>query len=598
MTILGISAYFHDSAAAIIQDGRILAAAEEERFSRIKHDNSFPTQAITWCLTETEFCIDDLDTVVFYEKPFLKFERILESFYAIAPSGFRSFLQAMPHWFGEKLFLKNRIKKALKKIEHFDSNSLRLLFPEHHLSHAAGSYFLSGFDEAAILTVDGVGEWATTTISHAKGGEIQILTEQRFPHSLGLLYSAFTQFLGFKVNNGEYKLMGLAAYGNPNSDETKFFIRLITNSLVKIHTDGSIELKQDYFGFLDTNQTIHPAKWETLFGISVRKEGDSFTNQHANLAQAIQLVTEEIMLKLAQEARRITGSSRLCLSGGVALNCVANGALQRSGIFEQIFVQPAPGDSGAAIGAALVAQSLLEERPMLHSQQSLPLYGPRLNTQDLLLLCEQQHLTCVHMEHEDLLTFVASEIDKGQVVGWCRGPMEFGPRALGNRSILGDPRNPEMQRKINLKVKKRESFRPFAPAIMAEHLSEYFEINHPSGWMQFVQPMRSEYLLPLPEGFRDLPIEQQLATPKSQFPAITHADGSSRLQSVDSEQQPLFYQLLTRFYQLTGCPMLINTSFNLRGEPIVCSVEDAIACFMQTELDLLVIENYVISRAN
>lgn len=596
MTILGISAYFHDAAAAIIQDGKILAAAEEERFSRIKHDESFPTNAITWCLAETGLRIDDVDAVVFYEKPFLKFERILESFYAIAPQGFRSFLQAMPHWFGEKLFLKNRIKKALKKIEPVDSTTLRLLFPEHHLSHAAGSYFLSGFEDAAILTIDGVGEWATTTISLGKGNDITLLQEQRFPHSVGLLYSAFTQFLGFRVNNGEYKLMGLAAYGNPDAAETKTFVTIIKTSLVNLHSDGSIELIGDFFGFLDTTQTIKPAKWKNLFGIAVRQEEDPFSRQHANLAQAIQLVTEEIILKLALEAKRITQSQNLCLSGGVALNCVANGVLQRSNMFERVFVQPAPGDSGAAIGAALFAESLLDHNLNRNLQNPLPLYGPKLDLTTLPQLCDQKNLKYVQLESENLFTFVASEMANGKVIGWCQGRMEFGPRALGNRSILGDPRNPEMQTVINLKVKKRESFRPFAPAIMVEYLSEYFGMDQPSGWMQFVQPMRSNYLLPLPQDVRDRPIEEQLSTPKSQFPSITHADGSSRLQSVHPEEQPIFYRLLAEFHRLTGCPMLINTSFNLRGEPIVCSVEDAITCFTETELDFLVIENYIINR--
>ncbi len=596
MTILGISAYFHDSAAGIIQGGLILAAAEEERFSRIKHDKRFPTQAVAWCLEETGLCLDDLDAVVFYEKPFLKFERILESFYAIAPRGFSSFLQAMPHWFGEKLFLKARIIKALKKVGPLDSKSLRLLFPEHHLSHAAGSYFLSGFDEAAILTVDGVGEWATTTISHATGNHIRMLREQRFPHSVGLLYSAFTQFLGFRVNHGEYKLMGLAAYGNPHAEETKTFIYTIKTTLLHISEDGSIELNGDFFGFLDSDQTINPAKWESLFGMTVRTETDQFSHQHANLAQAIQFVTEEIILRLAQEVKRLTGSPRLCLSGGVALNCVANGALQRSGIFKEIFVQPAPGDSGAALGAALAAHSLLTQQPSIRPQHRLPLYGPELCTTDVLPLCEQHQLECVLMEMGELLTLVASEIANGKVIGWCQGRMEFGPRALGNRSILGDPRNPDMQTIINLKVKKRESFRPFAPAIMAEELSTYFEMEQPSGWMQFVQPMRSAYLLPLPADFKDWSVDKQLSTPKSQFPAITHADGSSRLQSVDRTEHPLFYELLAQFHKLTGCPMLINTSFNLRGEPIVCGVEDAITCFLHTELDLLVIGNYIITK--
>lgn len=597
MTILGISAYFHDSAAAIVQDGQILAAAEEERFSRIKHDADFPAQAIEWCLIETGLRIDDLDAIVFYEKPFLKFERILESFYAIAPTGSRSFLKAMPHWFGEKLFLKSRIKKALKKIEAFDSTSLRLLFPEHHLSHAAGSYFLSGFEEAAILTVDGVGEWATTTISHGQGKEIKMLRELRFPHSVGLLYSAFTQFLGFRVNNGEYKLMGLAAYGNPDADETNSFIQIIKTSLVTIHDDGSIELTIENFGFMDTDQTIIPSKWEHLLGSKMRQPEEVFTRRHANLAQAIQLVTEEILLKLVAEAKRLTGSTNVCLSGGVALNCVANGVLQRAGIFEQIFVQPAPGDSGAAIGAALVASSLLAEKPPLILKNHVPLYGPEADVSGLPELCKKNNLKWEHKEEEEMLSFVTEAIAKGQVIGWCQGRMEFGPRALGNRSILGDPRNPDMQQKINLKVKRRESFRPFAPAILAEHVDTYFETNSLSGWMQFVHQMKKEYLCELREDFRDLPITEQLLTEKSAFPAITHADGSSRLQTVTEEDNPIFYRLLSAFNDLTGCPMIINTSFNLRGEPIVCSTEDAVNCFVDTELDLLVIGNYVINKS-
>ncbi|MEO0468196.1 MAG: carbamoyltransferase N-terminal domain-containing protein [Bacteroidota bacterium] len=596
MKILGISAYFHDAAAVISVDGVVIAAAQEERFSRIKHDAAFPEQAIRFCLQESGLHLSDLDAVVFYEKPFLKFERILESFYAHAPSGLRSFVVAMPHWFGEKLFLKSNIRKALKQIDSQFPNGLPLLFSEHHLSHAASAFYPSGFVEAAILTVDGVGEWATTMIAHGKDRDIHILQQQDFPHSLGLLYSAFTQFLGFKVNSGEYKLMGLAGYGEAESSETKTFIQHIREQIVKVFPDGSIRLHLPYFGFLSSLQMIRPQKWEKLFGMAMRKEGESFDLAHANLALAIQIVCEEILLKLIQAAKDLTKASRLCLAGGVALNCVANAKLRQAAIFDDIYIQPAAGDAGGALGAALAAEHLFfqQNRPPRSLNSRLQFLGPDPTESQIRDLRIKYQLDL--RQPEDLPVWLAVQLATGKIVACCRGRMEYGPRALGNRSILADPRLPDMQQRINLMVKKRESFRPFAPVILAERAADYFDMSTESPWMLEVFPLKTTHHIQPLTSLPGLSVEEKLSAQKSDFPAITHADFSARVQTVRQADHPFLHQTLTAFERLTGCPMLVNTSFNERGEPMVCTAEDAFQAFMRTGIDILIVGDTAITR--
>jgi carbamoyltransferase len=590
--ILGISAFYHDSAAALLVDGRIVAAVQEERFSRKKHDASFPEQSIRYCLEAAQLKLSELDVIAYYEKPFLKLERILQSFYDYAPYGFRSFVTAMPIWFGEKLYLKSRMQKALRKIDpDFQANS-RILFPEHHLSHAASAYYPSGFTESAILTIDGVGEWASAAVYHAQGNQIKILKELHFPHSVGLLYSAFTQFLGFRVNNGEYKLMGLAAYGDPQGVDKQAFVKKIKEQMLTIFPDGSIRLNLDYFGFLSSLQMIRPRKWEALFGLPQRTEDGPLEKAHANLAYAIQQVTEEIVFKLATHAQVLTGSSRLCLAGGVALNCVCNGMLQRSGLFEEIFVQPAAGDAGGALGAALAGEFVYFKSELVESEQD-HMQGSLLGPEMRGIGVEKPQLQSQKLPFPALTRYVARKLAQGKIVAWCQGRAEYGPRALGNRSILADPRLPDMQQKINETVKRREDFRPFAPAVLAEHALTYFQTDRLSPYMLMVHPLNPEHRHAVPENFSALPVKEQLLQVKSAFPAITHADFSARLQTVDRERYPLFHSLLQAFHEETGCPMLINTSFNLRGQPIVHKFEEAFACFMQTELDILVVNEHI-----
>jgi carbamoyltransferase len=603
MYILGISAFYHDSAAAILKDGEIIAAAQEERFSRKKHDAGFPSKAVTYCLGEAGISIDQLEAVVFYDKPLLKFERLLETYYAFAPKGFASFLMAMPVWLNEKLFLKKMIRDELKKIQLYDKKKLKLLFPEHHLSHAASAFYPSPFEEAAILTIDGVGEWATTTICKGSGNNIEILKQLNFPHSVGLLYSAFTYYLGFKVNSGEYKLMGLAPYGNPDADQTKQFVSIIKEKLVKIYDDGSVYLDQQYFNYAVGLRMVKDKKFETLFGLKRRGEEEELTQQHCNLALAIQQVTEEIVLKLAAHAKAITGAKNICLSGGVALNCVANGKLQNAGLFENIFIQPASGDAGGAVGTALAAQHIYfeKERRIATSMDAMngSYLGPSFSADAIETTIKQYKAVATTFSNRDELNkIVATHISNGNVIGWFQGRMEFGPRALGNRSIIADPRNPDMQKKLNLKIKYREGFRPFAPAVLAEDVQHYFELTSASPYMLLVHPVKKELQRAVPENYHQLSLTDKLYFQRSSLPAITHIDYSARVQTVHKETNPAFHSLICSFKQETGCSILINTSFNVRGEPVVCTPQEAYQCFMRTEMDYLVMENYFFCKTD
>ena len=601
MYILGISAFYHDSAAAIIKDGEIIAAAQEERFSRKKHDPGFPSKAITYCLKEAGISIDELQAVVFYDKPLLKFERLLETYYAFAPRGFSSFLMAMPVWLNEKLFLKKVIRDELKKIHGYDKKKLKLLFPEHHLSHAAAAFYPSPFEEAAILTIDGVGEWATTTICKGKGNNIEILKQLNFPHSVGLLYSAFTYYLGFKVNSGEYKLMGLAPYGDPTSTQTIAFINTIKTKLVTIFDDGSVCLDQQYFNYAVGLRMVKDEAFKQLFGFSKREAADELQQQHCNLALAIQQVTEEIVLKLANHAKELTGCRNICLSGGVALNCVANGKLQNEKLFDELFIQPASGDAGGAIGAALAAHYIYfeKERTVVAAIDAMKgaYLGPSFNDAEILKAANVFNAKYKRYEEREALNeIVARLLNEGNVIGWFQGRMEFGPRALGNRSIIADPRNPAMQKKLNLKIKYREGFRPFAPAVLAEDAKKYFDLTTSSPYMLLVQQVKQELQNETPEHYHQQSINEKLYFQKSSLPAITHIDYSARIQTVHASTNKAFHDLLSAFKQLTGCAVLINTSFNVRGEPVVCSPFEAYQCFMRTEMDFLVTENYIFNK--
>lgn len=601
MYILGISAFYHDSAAAIIKDGVIIAAAQEERFTRKKHDPGFPARAVEYCLHEAGVSIDDLETVVFYDKPLLKFERLLETYYAFAPKGIASFMMAMPVWLNEKLFLKKIIRDELKKIQPFDKKKLNLLFPEHHLSHAASAFYPSPFEEAAILTIDGVGEWATTTICRGKGKNIEILKQLNFPHSVGLLYSAFTYYLGFKVNSGEYKLMGLAPYGDPSSAQTKEFVGKIKSKLISIFEDGSVLLDQEYFNYAVGLRMVKDEAFKQIFGFARREPEDELQQHHCNLGLAIQQVTEEIVLKLARHAKELTGCKNICLSGGVALNCVANGKLQNEQLFHELYIQPASGDAGGAVGAALAAHHIYFENERLVIAAADAMRGAYLGpsfTEDNILAAAGlfQAKYKRYEERNGLYELVARLLDEGNAIGWFQGRMEFGPRALGNRSILADPRNPDMQKKLNLKIKFREGFRPFAPAVLAEDAENYFDLTTPSPYMLLVQQVKKELQHTVPENYHQQSIHQKLYFQKSTLPAITHIDYSARIQTVHASTNKPFHELITAFRQLTGCSVLVNTSFNVRGEPVVCTPQEAYQCFMRTEMDYLVIENFLFSK--
>jgi carbamoyltransferase len=602
MNILGISAFYHDSAATITQNGEIIAAAQEERFTRIKHDPAFPTKAVEYCLLESGLTLDKLDAIVFYDKPLLKFERLLETYYAFSPSGLRSFLTAIPVWLKEKMFLKRMLYEELFKIGEFDKKKVKLLFPEHHLSHAASAYYPSPFEESAVLTIDGVGEWATASICHGKGKDMTILKELQFPHSLGLLYSAITYFAGFKVNSGEYKLMGLAPYGDPNSANTLRYAEIIRKELIEIQPDGSIWLNQKYFDYATGLRMVKDKEWEKLFGFARRESETNLQPEHCDFALAAQIVTEEIVILMAKEAKRLTGSDNICLAGGVALNCVANGKLQNAKIFKNVYIQPAAGDAGGALGAALVGEYIYfgQERKVdtnaIDSMKGSYL-GPEFSDVDTRLMAKRYNAVYTYYENfEQLAAKTATALADGNVVGWFQGRMEFGPRALGGRSILGDARNEEMQKKLNLKIKYREGFRPFAPSVLAEDAAEYFELEGNSPYMLLVHNVQEKRRKTLPENYRALPLMEKLYYLRSDLPSITHIDFSARIQTVHKETNPRYWTLIDQFKQQTGYGLVVNTSFNVRGEPIVCTPEDAYKCLMRTEMDFLVVGNFIFDK--
>ena len=590
--ILGISAYYHDSAAAVLVDGNIISAAQEERFSRRKHDPRFPEQAIRFCLDQAGLSISDLDAVTYYEKPLLTFERLLETYIGASPRGGRSFVAAMQTWLKEKLFLKRTIQQKLQTMAGDGQAIPPLLFSEHHLSHAAAAFFPSPFASSAVLCMDGVGEWATTSAWMGTGNEIKPIWELSFPHSLGLLYSAFTFYCGFKVNSGEYKLMGLAPYGEPKYVET------IKNNLIDIKNDGTFRLNLKFFkfhrGFRMTSQRFH-----ALFGQPPRDPESDLKPFHMDLAASIQVVTEDIVLALARSLHEETGAKNLCLAGGVALNCVANGRLLREGPFDNIWIQPASGDAGSALGAALVTwhQHFNQTRtPSPRDAMHGTYLGPAFSNQDICSYLESQNIPFQSQNDEQLFNSVATLLDEGKVVGWFNGRMEFGPRSLGARSILGDPRNQDMQSVMNLKIKYRESFRPFAPAVLADHVQNQFELDQSSPYMLIVAPVKKELCTPMTQEQDQLFGIDKLNVPRSSLPAVTHVDYSARVQTVHAETNPRFHGLISAFHTRTGCPTLVNTSFNVRGEPIVCTPEDAYRCFMRTEMDVLVLENQILLK--
>ena len=591
MRILGISAFYHDSAAALIVDGAVVAAAQEERFTRKKHDPGFPANAIAYCLREGNCALHEVDYVAFYDKPFLKFERLLETYVAMAPQGMRSFQMAIPVWLREKLFQKDLLKRELKGVDP-DYDPKNMLFLEHHFSHAASAFYPSPFEEAAVLTMDGVGEWATTSLAIGKGRDLKILKELRFPHSLGLLYSAFTYYTGFKVNSGEYKLMGLAPYGEPT------FAQTIMDNLIDIRPDGTFKLDQKFFDYC-TGLTMTNARFDALFGQPARKPDELLTPFHMNVAASIQAVTEEVILRLARSIQAETGQRNLCLAGGVALNCVANGKLHQEGIFERLWVQPAAGDAGGAVGAALGAYYIngFGERSISPTDSMSGSYlGPSYRQDEI----ETQLTACgakyVALTEDEMIDRSAKALAEGKALGWLQGRMEFGPRALGNRSILADPRSPTMQKLLNLKVKYRESFRPFAPSVLREDVADWFELNDDSPYMLLVAGVKTERRRRMTNQEESLFGIDKLNVPRSEIPAVTHVDYSARVQTVHQATNPLFHRLISRFKELTGCPILVNTSFNVRGEPIVCTVTDAFRCFMGTEIDALIAGNCFLQK--
>jgi len=588
--LLGISAYYHDSAAALLSDGVIVAAAQEERFSRQKNDARFPRQAVAFCLQQAGLREADLEAVVFYDKPITKFARVLESYLAVAPGGWTTFPRTLPPWLGEKLNLRGTIRHEMPGLR----ADAPVLFTEHHQAHAASAFYPSPFEDAAILTVDGVGEWATTTVGIGRGPDVEILQELRFPHSLGLLYSAFTAYCGFRINSGEYKLMGLAPYGEPR------FVDTIRTHLVDVQADGSLRLNMEYFHFLRGLRMTN-ARFDALFGGPRRQPETPVEQRHMDVARSIQVVTEDIILRLARHARAVTGLPRLCLAGGVALNCVANGRIQREKIFEEIWIQPAAGDAGGALGAALAvwhmrpgdAQPRTVVRPDAMQGAFL---GPEFSNAEIEAVLQAHGAVYRRLATAALVDEAARLLADGKIVGWVQGRMEFGPRALGHRSILGDPRSPTMQAMLNLKVKFRESFRPFAPAMLRERAAEYFELEGDSPYMLLVAPVHPAQRLAVPPTpATGLELLQQV---RSTIPAVTHVDGSARVQTVTAAQNPLFHAVLERFAQRTGCPVLINTSFNVRGEPVVCSPDDAYRCFCHTEMDYLAIGDFLLARSD
>jgi carbamoyltransferase len=591
MYILGISAYYHDSAACLVRDGEVVSAAQEERFTRKKHDQDFPINAVEFCLRHAGIKGNDLDYVAFYDKPLLKFERLLETYIDYAPRGWRSFLMAMPVWIKEKLWIREQIA------EHCAGYKGKVLFTEHHESHAASAFFPSPFESAAVLTMDGVGEWATSSYGYGRGNELHLLKELHFPHSLGLLYSAFTYYTGFKVNSGEYKVMGLAPYGEPR------YVRQILDELIDLRADGSLRLNMKYFNFAE-GLTMTNAAFDELFGGSPRKPESTLTQREMDLARSVQEVTEEAMLRMARHAHKETGEKNLCLAGGVALNCVGNGRILRESPFENVWIQPAAGDAGGSLGAALSVwyQYLGNARHLAqvcggHADGMRGSYlGPEFADAEIRAFLDSVGASYRRVEQTEIAKTVARLLAQEKVVGWFQGRMEFGPRALGARSILGDPRSPRMQSQMNLKIKFRESFRPFAPSVLRERVADYFELDADSPYMLLVAPVREHLRVPVTNDEQKLFGIDRLNVPRSVIPAVTHVDYSARVQTVRREDNPAYYDLIAAFERLTDCPVLVNTSFNVRGEPIVCTPEQAYTCFMRTEMDCLVLGNFVLEK--
>ena len=593
MRVLGISAFYHDSAAALIEDGRLVGAAQEERFTRKKHDSGFPEKAVEFCLGRAGIKMADVDYVAFYDKPFLKFERLLETYLAYAPRGFTSFRMAMPLWLKEKLFQKTLLRDEMKKWQPDFDWQKRLLFGEHHQSHAASAFFPSPFEEAAVLTMDGVGEWATTSLGYGKGNSLEMLKELHFPHSLGLLYSAFTYYTDFKVNSGEYKVMGLAPYGEPR------FKDLIFDRIVDLKEDGTFRLDQSYFDYC-TGLRMTNDKFADVFGIKTRKPEEELTQVHMDLAASVQAVTEEIVLRLGRSVKKETGATNICLAGGVALNCVANGKLLRENVFDNIWVQPAAGDAGGAVGAAFAAYHGFMGQPRKlngHMDGMAGSYlGPEFNDDEIAERLTAAGAKLTRLDHAQMIDQTAQALADAKAVGWMQGRMEFGPRSLGARSILGDARSPSMQKTLNLKVKYRESFRPFAPAVLSEDVSRYFDIKSDSPYMLMVAPVNEDRRRAMTEAEEALFGIDKLNVPRSDIPAVTHVDYSARIQTVHKETNPAFHELLESFKAKTGCSVLVNTSFNVRGEPIVCTPEDAFRCFMGSEIEVLVVGNCLLRK--
>lgn len=586
MNILGISAFYHDSAASLIQDGKIIAAAQEERFTRKKHDFSFPDNAINYCLQAGGITGEDIDIVAFYEKPFVKFERILETYMAYVPVGIKSFIKAIPLWIKQKLWIKEFIRKEID----FDG---KIVFPEHHYSHAASAFFPSPFQEAAFLTVDGVGEWTTTSYGIGRGNEVNIVSEIHFPHSLGLLYSAFTYYTGFKVNSGEYKVMGLAPYGEPKYKD------IILSELMDLKEDGSFWLNMEYFNYC-AGLTMTNRKFDGLFGGPRRKPESILEQRHMDLAKSVQEVTEEVMFRMSRYIHKETGCKNLCLAGGVALNCVANGKILTEGPFEEIWIQPAAGDSGGALGAAMFTwYQYLENSRVADGEKDFQqgtYLGPKFENGYITEYLGKHDIPYTALDDNDIPEKIADLIAEENVIGWFQGRMEFGPRALGSRSIIGDPRSSKMQELMNLKIKFRESFRPFAPSVLKERASDFFEINRESPYMLLVAPVKKEIRRQMTDEEKKLFGIEQLNVVRSSIPAVTHVDYSARIQTVDGETHPLYYRMIKRFDEKYGCPVVINTSFNVRGEPIVCSPEDAYLCFMRTNMDYLIMGNFLLDK--
>lgn len=587
MNILGLSCFYHDSAACLVQDGNIIAAAQEERFTRIKHDSGFPRHAVQFCLDYAGLKIKDIDIVAFYDKPFIKFERILETYIAFAPAGLPSFLMAVPLWIKQKLWIPDLIRKEIN----YDG---KIIFPEHHESHAAAAFYPSPYQQAAFLTMDGVGEWTTTSFGIGSDNRVEIDYELHFPHSLGLLYSAFTYYTGFRVNSGEYKVMGLAPYGEPK------YVQTILDQLIDLKQDGSFRMNMEYFNY-GAGLTMTNKKFNALFGGPPRQPETLLTQKEMDLARSIQVVTEEIMMRCINHVHKQTGMDYLCLAGGVALNCVANGRVLREGPFKDIWIQPAAGDAGGALGAALFAwyQVLGNNRTasITHDDQYASLLGPKFSNDEIADYIKTNNIPCEKLDEEKMLEKTAALMTGNNVIGWFQGRMEFGPRALGSRSIIGDARSQDMQARMNLKIKFRESFRPFAPTVLEEYVADYFELDRPSPYMLLVAQVKKEKCRAMSKAEEKLWGIDKLNIVRSEIPAITHVDYSARVQTVSKEYNPLYYRLIEKFRQKTGCPVIINTSFNVRGEPIVCTPADAYKCFMRTEMDYLVLGNFILDKS-